>query len=201
LPVSIESVVQAIQQTSVSGGGPVLVAIDGRSGVGKSTLAAELARKLDAAVVSGDDFFAGGADEEWARRSPEERAAWCIDWRRLRDEALEPLLAGRSAAWRPFYALGPESPPVTVAPKPVIVLDGAYSGRPELADIVGVAVLVVVRDDETRRRRLIAREGEPFMAAWHSLWDAAEDHYFSKVARPARFDFVIESSSEDEPGA
>jgi hypothetical protein len=30
------------------------------------------------------------------------------------------------------------------------------------------------------------------MAAWHALWDAAEDHYFLNVAPPARFDAIIQ---------
>lgn len=39
---------------------PFVVAIDGRSGVGKSTFARDLAERLGAALVEGDDFFAGG---------------------------------------------------------------------------------------------------------------------------------------------
>lgn len=200
LAMSIETVGQTIEQRLSVGAVPLLVAIDGRSGVGKSTLAAELAARRGAAVVSGDDFFAGGADEEWMRRSPEERAERCIDWR-LRDEALAPLLTGRPAVWLPFYAAETDASRVTVAPEPVIVLDGVYSGRPELADLVDIALLIVMGDDSARRRRLIAREGEPFMAAWRPLWDAAEDHYFSKIAPPARFDLVIEAPSKEETAA
>jgi uridine kinase len=181
--------IERIRELPHQSGSPVLIAIDGRSGVGKSTLAAALARRLNAALVSGDDFFAGGSDAEWARRSPGERADQCIDWRRLRREALEPLLAGRPAAWRPFYTA---ETPVVVEPKSVIVLDGVYSGRPELIDLVDLAVLVVMPDDQARRRRLVAREGESFMAGWHRLWDAAEEHYFASVAPRSRFDLVIE---------
>jgi cytidylate kinase len=39
---------------------PCVVALDGRSGVGKSTLAANIAAALGACVLNGDDFFAGG---------------------------------------------------------------------------------------------------------------------------------------------
>lgn len=191
MDATVESISARIGELGRHRDGPVLVALDGRSGVGKSTLAARLAERFDAAVVNGDDFFAGGSDEEWARRTPAERADRCIDWRRLRREALEPLLAGRAAVWRPFYATGSDAALVTVAPKPLIVLDGVYSGRPELADLVNFAVLVTMADDAERRRRLIAREGETFMAGWHTIWDAAEDHYFSTIAPPARFDLIV----------
>ena len=39
---------------------PVVVALDGRSGVGKSTLATAIADRLGAVVIEGDDFYAGG---------------------------------------------------------------------------------------------------------------------------------------------
>jgi uridine kinase len=72
----------------------------------------------------------------------------------------------------------------------VVVLDGAYSTRPELVDVVDISVLLTL-DDETRRRRLLAREGDEFMRDWHARWDAAEDHYFASVCPPARFDVVL----------
>jgi uridine kinase len=58
---------------------------------------------LSAAVIQGDDFFAAEiSDAEWELRTPEARAANAIDWQRLRAEALEPLLAGKSAKWHAF---------------------------------------------------------------------------------------------------
>lgn len=78
---------------------PLLVGLDGRSGVGKSTLARILADNLDAAVIEGDDFYAGGI--ELRTDSPASRAAACIDWTRQRS-VLEALSAGRPAYWRAF---------------------------------------------------------------------------------------------------
>jgi uridine kinase len=173
---------------------PLLVAFDGRSGSGKSTLAARVAARVGATVVEGDDFYAGGTDAEWAERTVEEKVAGCIDWRRLRAEALEPLLAGRAASWHPFdFAAGAglAAHGVRRAPATVLILDGVYSARPELRDLVDLAVLVEAADERVRRRRLLTREGEAFMAAWHALWDEAEDHYFSRVRPRASFDLVV----------
>jgi len=39
---------------------PFIIALDGHSGAGKSTLARALADGLDAAIIEGDDFYAGG---------------------------------------------------------------------------------------------------------------------------------------------
>jgi uridine kinase len=201
-PAATATVVDEIRRRlgTQQGGRPLLVAIDGGSGSGKSTLAAAVAAELNAPIVPGDDFFAAViTDTEWDAMSPSGRAAAAIDWRRLRKEALEPLLAGRVASWHPFdFAAGtrpdgtyPMSVDVvTRQPAPVIVLEGAYSTRPELADLIDLAVLVDIPIEE-RRRRLVDREETSFREAWHARWDAAEDHYFSQIRPPSAFDIVV----------
>jgi uridine kinase len=173
---------------------PLLVALDGRSGVGKSTLAQAIVQEMEGIVITGDDFFSGGPDSEWDVRSTEAKVADCIDWRRLRKEALEPLLAGEPASWHPFNfisGIGLSEKLIQRKPAPVIILDGAYSCRPELADIVNLSVLVEMTDDKLRRQRLLVREGHDFMISWHERWDAAEDHYFKQVVPRSMFGLVI----------
>ncbi len=173
---------------------PLLVALDGRSGVGKSTLAQFIAQEVGGVVVQGDDFFAGGPDGEWDARSVEAKVADCIDWRRLRKEVLEPLLAGQPASWHPFdfiSGIGLSEEVKHCKPAAVIILDGAYSCRPELADIVDLSVLIEMSDDKLRRERLLNREGHDFMTAWHLRWNAAEDHYFTEVVHRSRFDLIL----------
>ena len=190
---------------------PFLIALDGASGAGKSTVAALVAQELDAAIVPSDDFFAAGiTDSGWAALDARGRAAAAIDWRRLRREALEPLLAGKVAAWYPFdfasgiradgtYAMVAE--PVVLAPRDVIVLEGAYSCRPELADLVGLTVLIDASAAE-RRRRIGAREtDQDWTAAWHARWDAAEAFYFTSIRPASSFDLVVRTDGSDDPGS
>jgi uridine kinase len=189
---------------------PFLVALDGASGAGKSTVAALAARGLDAAIVPSDDFFAAGiTDSDWAALDARGRASAAIDWRRLRREALEPLLAGKVAAWHPFdfasgirpdgtYAMAAE--PVLLAPRDVVVLEGAYSCRPELAELIDLAVLIEASGAE-RRRRIGARETDPkWTDAWHARWDAAEEDYFTNVRPASSFDLVVRTEGSDDPG-
>jgi uridine kinase len=178
---------------------PFLVAIDGPSGAGKSTIAAQVAGELGAVVVSSDDFYtAHVSNAEWDARTPEQRAADVIDWRRLRREALEPLLAGRPAEWHPFDfdGLRPDGTfPLAERlerrdPAQVIVLEGAYCAQPALADLIDLAVLVDVPAD-MRRDRLVIREVGGFLATWHGRWDPAEEWYFARVRPPSSFDLVV----------
>lgn len=175
-------------------GGPVLVAIDGGSGSGKTTVVHELRRHLpDTVTVHCDDFFAAGvAISEWQRMSVPERAARCIDWRRLRSEALGPLSRRRRACWRPFDFSTPSrlaAETVTVEPASVVLVDGIYSGRPELDDMMTLTVLVDA-PVELRRARHDAREGGD-ESLWHQTWAPAEEHYLSTVRPPTAFDLVV----------
>lgn len=184
---------------------PILVALDGGSGAGKSTLASMLEKQVDCIVVQIDDFFAAGIpDWEWELRSITERAKDVFEWQRLRTEALEPLLARRVARWRPFdfaaglrpdgtYALSQEW--VEKQPASVIILEGAYSSSPEIADLIDLAVLVDVPVLE-RHKRLEQREGDKeFLQRWHALWDAVEAYYYTKVRPRSSFDLVVSGSS------
>jgi uridine kinase len=191
-----DAIVDAIQQLRAARRPPILVAIDGRSGSGKSTLASRVAARVGGTVVESDDFYSGGADADWEQRSVEEKVRDCIDWRRLKTEALDPLLAGRSATWHPFNfetGVGLAEHTVSSEPSDVIILDGVYSARPELRDIVDFTVLVEVPDDLARRHRLVAREGQTVMNSWHALWDEAEDYYFTQIRPSSSFDLVATS--------
>jgi uridine kinase len=202
VPISaVDRVVDAIRECSIRAP-RVVVAIDGRSGSGKSTVAEAVAQAMGAVIVPCDDFFAASvSDAEWDRRTPEQRAADAIDWRRMQREAIDPLRAGRPARWYAFdFPAGPrgdgtyplQTTPTERAPKPVVLLDGAYSARPELADILDLSVLVEAVP-ATREARLAAREGADFLRQWHARWDPAEEYYFGYVRPPASFDVVIQT--------
>jgi len=194
-----DTIVAEVQLHLSAHGAPLVVALDGRSGAGKSTLAASVALAVGGAAINVDDFFANGPDSEWAARTTEAKVADAIDWRRLRAEALQPLLVGQVATWHPFdfvNRIGLDTRVITCTPAPVIILDGIYGTRAELVDLVNFSILVEA-PDVLREQRLVAREGTEFMRAWHPIWDAAEDYYFA-VLRPRRaFDLVVIS---DEAG-
>jgi uridine kinase len=190
----MRAILDAIHQVRHDRGDHIVIAVDGPSGCGKSTLSAKLALALEAIVVPGDDFFAAEiTSAEWDRRTPAERARDAIDWRRLRLEALEPLRAGWAAQWHPFDFAAGERPdgtyaiaahPVRLEPAPIIILDGAYSSRPELADLIDLAVLIEV---------------PAFLNAWHARWDAAETFYFAEVRPAAAFDLILDGMAADMP--
>jgi uridine kinase len=186
----LDAIGQTIATKANSAARPIVVAIDGRSGAGKSTLARELAGALGAAVISGDDFFTGGVVVRGD--SAQQRAADCIDWRRQRAV----LLAIRNherASWHAFnwqaFDGSVEHDATGCAPERIVLLEGVYSARPELADLLDLRMLVRV-PDEVRMRQLVEREGS--LSRWELQWHEAEDHYFANVISPGWFDLTIE---------
>jgi uridine kinase len=198
------AIIAEIRRLMVDRATPILLALDGGSGSGKSTLAALIAMELEAALVQSDDFFAAEIpDAGWDARTPEARAKDAIDWRRLRADALEPLLAGKPAKWHAFDFEAGILPNGSYAmrsdfeerePRAVIVLDGAYSTRPELTDLMDCSVLVDV-PVTVRHGRLAAREEKGFLDSWHARWDAAEEYYFRHVRPASAFDLVVTNGS------
>jgi hypothetical protein len=172
-------------------GRPCVVALDGRSGVGKSTLAARLAAEIDGTVVDGDGFYAGGVVVR--TDSPRARAESCIDWKAQR-VVLESLRAGREARYHAFdweaFDGRSEAVSTVVGPSAFVVLEGVYAARPELRDLVDVRLLLTV-DDQTRLARLQAREGG--LGPWDLQWHEAEVWYFSQTVTASSFDVVLMS--------
>ncbi|MBA2286421.1 MAG: hypothetical protein H0W02_13140 [Ktedonobacteraceae bacterium] len=179
---------------------PVLVALDGRSGTGKSTIAQAIASRVEGVIVVGDDFYSGGNDDAWSGLSAKQKVDKGIDWQRMRAQVLEPLLAKKPASWhaldfKPEIGwVGWKDETVELEPAPVILVDGVYSTRPELSDLVDLAILVEA-DDAVRRQRLVIREGQAFMDRWHRLWDSAEDYYFTSICPRASFDIVVRNDA------
>lgn len=199
----IQTILDAVCAARKRRSGPLLIALDGPCGAGKSTAAAAVATAIPAVIVPSDDFFAADiTSAEWDARSAPERARDAIDWRRLRRDALEPLRAGQPAAWQPFDFESGERPDGTYGmsatlvrrePAPLIIVEGAYSTRPELADLIDLSLLIDAPAD-VRERRLAAREAAAFLLAWHARWDGAEAFYFAHVRPGSAFDLIVSTS-------
>lgn len=192
LKESVQAIVQAIKQSLKGRVSPLVVSLDGGSGAGKSTLASEVASSVGATVIQCDDFFAAQIpDEEWDTYSPDQKCRRCIEWERVRTEALLPLLAGRKVQYHPFSfsnTNGLSSKVVLKEPSKVIILDGIYSSQ-WLSDLVNLSVLVDAPLN-IRRRRHNFREGDED-TDWHLRWDSVEDYYFSVLRAPDSFDLVV----------
>lgn len=188
----VQTIVHAIKQRLKDCIGPLVVSFDGGSGDGKSTLASELGTTVGVTVIQCDDFFnIKIPDEDWDTYSLEKRCRLCIEWERLRNETLLPLLAGTKAAYHPYYFSATKdlsSGIVVKEPSQVIILDGIYSSY-WLTELVHLTVFVDLSPD-IRYKRHNLREGTEDKE-WHLRWDRVEDYYFSVLCPPDTFNLVV----------
>ena len=118
---------------------PVLVALDGRCGSGKTMLAAQLARQFPQSItVHTDDFYLPPASRvaNW-----EQIPCANMDLERLRAQVLTPARAGQAVPYRAYSCrAGAYLPEQCFAPQPLVIVEGSYSCHPTLADCYDLKV-------------------------------------------------------------
>ena len=172
-------------------GRPRVVAVDGRSAAGKSTLASRLRRAVPrSAVVATDDLA-------WH----EPLYAW---GHLLAGGVLRPLREGRALAYRPpqWDARGREGAIEVPAGLDLVVIEGTGASHREHAGLVDATVWVQVDVAEAERRG-IARDvasgvnggAEEATAFWHA-WMAAELRFFEGQRTWERADVVVHGTPD-----
>ncbi|MFD7915668.1 hypothetical protein ACFV30_34000 [Streptomyces sp. NPDC059752] len=163
-------------QLSQTQGATRIVAIDGTGGSGKTTLAAAVAGHLDGAViVHVDDFYRPMPDRERELLDAEQGYHRYFDWERLRDQVLIPLRDDQAARYQLYdWTTGQLGAWREIASGTVVIVEGVYSTRPELAPYYHFTAYVDTPRDVCLQR-VRARGENP--EEWIRRWRAAEDHY------------------------
>lgn len=172
----------------------VLLAIDGRCGSGKTTLAGALRELTGAAVIHMDDFFL-----QPHQRTPERfrEPGGNVDRERVLEEVLIPLKEGRPVAYRPYDAhRGLMLEQIRLEPSALTVIEGSYSCHPELWEYYDLRVFLDVEPKE-QLRRIEARSGPEKLEAFKSRWIPLEEAYFKAFAPWERCELAIELSGEE----
>ena len=155
---------------------PVLVALEGGSASGKSTLGAQLAQALDATLVHMDDFFLPPA-----LRTPDRFAqpGGNVHWERVLQEVLQPLKAGNPLDYGVFDCSAMAvTRRVQQMPHDVVIIEGAYSLHPQLRDFYDLKIFLQV-DEDTQRARILQRNGEAMLQMFLQRWIPLEQQYFA----------------------
>ncbi len=168
---------------------PYLVAIDGHSAAGKSTLSRAIARAVPRCQVVQGDYFYRVLDPDYrAALTAEEGYDQYFDWQRLEVQVLRPLRQGLPAHYQAYdwdhNVLGAWK---TAAPEGVIVVEGIYSARPELAAYYDAVIYV----EAPYERRMKVQRERGDAGAWIERWAAAELYYAQHCAPRERADVVF----------
>lgn len=169
-------------------GGRLIVAIDGRCGGGKTTLATLLQNRFGGSVIHADDFFPR-PHQRTAQRLAEPGGN--MDRERLMEEVLLPLSRGEAIAYRPFDCSTLSlCAPVEVDASSLIVIEGSYSCHPDLWDYYDLHIFVDVALD-VQIARIAQREGEKKAEMFKTRWIPLEETYFTCYGISEKCDLVI----------
>jgi hypothetical protein len=165
-----------------AGPGPVVLAVDGRSSSGKTTLAARLKEAVpDATVVHTDDIAWWHSRFGWADL--------------LIDGVLVPARAGRPVSFRPpawpdRHREGAIEVPAGCG---LLIVEGVGAARRESAALTDVALWVQSDEQETERRNLVrvGRPGESPTVQHLRDWMAEEVPFLAGQRPWARADRII----------
>ncbi len=180
-PAQVAAVVAAARQARHDGPGPVVVALDGRSGAGKSVLASAVAAALGCPVARIDDVFPG-----WDGLA----AGIAL----FTEHVLEPLSRGEEGLLPTWdWSAGRPGPRRPVPVTDVLVVEGCGVLVAPAAGYADVAVWVEAPDD-LRRRRALARDGATYAPHWER-WAAQERAVYAADPPAARADLVLRTEA------
>jgi len=178
----VASTVLRLGRERGAGDRPVVLAVDGRSSSGKTTLAARLREAVPgSAVVHTDDLAWSHSRFGWADL--------------LVDGILVPARAGRAVAFRPpAWETRQRSGAIEVPTGcSLLIIEGVGAARRESTHLTDAAIWVQADESETERRNL-ARVGQPdgsATAADHRSWMAEEVPFLADQRPWERADLVV----------
>jgi uridine kinase len=197
----ISDIVERIAAMS-PGRSTIVVAVDGCGGAGKTELAcalacalAEIGERTD--VIHFDDFFLPSALRVKGPGSDKPIGA-DFDWERLRDQVLVPLRAGEVASYARYdWELDALGEARTVAPGCIVIVEGVYCSRRELAPLYDLRIWVDC-PRHLRLRRGIERDGEASRVRWELDWMPAEDRYVEQHQPDEMADIVVSGTAASQ---
>lgn len=187
----------------------VLVAVDGVDASGKTTLADRLAalvapqRPVVRATI---DSFHRPRAERYRRGRDSPEGCYCdsFDVEALGSRLLQPF--ARGDAFVPAVFDHARDVPVDVSPKQappdgVLLVDGVFLQRPELAGSWDLAIHLRVPDEEVLRRAVVRDGGRPaeVEALYRSRYLPAQRLYEAQSKPEESADVVLENSDVREP--
>lgn len=159
-----EQTLRAIIEAAAAAPRPVVL-IDGRSGAGKTMLAARVADSLGAQLLALDSVYPGW--DGLARGAAD-----------VCDGVLEPLARGVDGTWTRWdWSAGePAEAHLVRADRPLVV-EGSGVLTPRARALSDVQVWLDA-DPEPRKARALARDGETYLPHWER-WAAQEDAHIA----------------------
>ncbi len=153
---------------------PFLVALEGGSASGKSTLGASLAQALNATLVHMDDFF---LPPELRTQERLAQPGGNVHYERVLEQVLQPIARGEAMEYGVFdCACMAIRETRREAPREIVIVEGAYCLHPLLRGFYDLKLLLEV-DETTQKQRILARNGPEMLKMFTRRWIPLEQRY------------------------
>jgi len=168
----------------------IIVAIDGNSTAGKSTLAATLKDIYSCNVISMDHFFLRPQQRTPQRLS---QPGGNIDYDRFIDHIITPLKTGESFVYYPYDCkLDKMGEPITVDTNLLTVVEGVYSMHPLFSDEFSLYdITVFLSIDETEQQHRLYSRNKNLYDRFINQWIPMENKFFEWFNIAEKCDFVF----------
>jgi uridine kinase len=168
--------------------GKSIIAIEGGSASGKTTLSNMINEKYEATVFHMDDFFLQPFQRTKERYN---EVGGNVDRERFLKEVLLPLSKGEKVNYRPFncsvMGLGDY---IEVVPQKLVIIEGAYSMHPDLRGFYGYSVFLDI-DEKLQRERILKRNTPVLAQRFFDEWIPLEKRYFNEMRIKEKCDLII----------
>ena len=167
---------------------PVLVALEGGSASGKSTLGAELARQLGATLIHMDDFF---LPLELRMEERLQQPGGNVHYERFAEEVLPYLKETDAFAYGIFdcgrmdYHGRRE-----IGSGHIRIVEGSYSCHPFFGEYPDIRVFSDVASEE-QMQRIVKRNGTQMAEMFRTRWIPMEEAYFAHYKIKENADIII----------
>jgi hypothetical protein len=172
-----EALAAVVRACPPSVGRTRLIAVDGLSGSGKTTVADALAGTLGAPILHLDHLYQGWDGLDGAADL-------------IRDWIVTPLRHGRTPRWQPYdWATGERAEPRALPVSDVLVVEGCGAGALRLA--ADLALLIWVSAGRERESRLRGRADWTGYQEHRERWVRQEQAMLRRERTPARADVTV----------
>ncbi len=175
-PHRLDSIVGLIESRQPACGTTTVVAVDGPSGAGKTSITARLAEATDGRMLHLDDLYPG-----WHGLAETPAMVASI----LTAVAVGEV--GHAHRWS--WVRDRPGPVLHVPPVPLLLIDGVGSGAAIIRPFLSL-LLWVEAPTAVRRERALARDGDTYAPFW-DVWAEQERHHFATNVTRSHADVVV----------
>lgn len=168
-----------------------IVAIDGKTASGKSTIANFLNDKLNTSIIHMDDFF---LPLELRTNQRYSTAGGNVHYERFNKEVANNLKISRGFKYQQFNCKKMKLDTWhKVENKKVIIVEGSYSTHPKIKVCYDLKIFLDISQEE-QKNRILKRNGTEILDQFLNKWIPLEEAYFKEYNIINKCDIIVNTS-------